>query len=334
VQVGDDGYRLVEALFAPDAPAGLAGQETVQILRTTWIQQFYRDSAGQPRCREKTTGLLPGKITIRSPYDTDARPGMAVAGAATRRISPRPARLTGRVSSCPWPPPMPAPAPWTRWLPAMTTSPLACCPRSTGSTPAMSASTRLAAADEVGVQLVGSLPPDTSWQAGDADAFDLTAIDFDARYVVCPPGKTSRNWQPAFGREGLPVIRATVRQSDWRACPDRPRCTRSKSNARHVRFLPRRQHEAQQRMRAPQSTRDWRERYALRCGIESLIHQASRRVDIHHARYRGKPKTFLQYTLTAMACNLVRLDAWLTGATTRGSWVSRLARLAQPLPTA
>jgi Transposase DDE domain len=63
-----------------------------------------------------------------------------------------------------------------------------------------------------------------------------------------------------------------------------------------------------------------------------LIAQASRLSDLHQARYRGKPKTFLQHTLTAMALNLVRVDAWLTGAVTTGSWTSRLARLTQPLP--
>jgi hypothetical protein len=192
----------------------------------------------------------------------------------------------------------------------------------------------LAAADDHGVQLTGPLPPDTSWQAGDDDAFDLTrfAIDWDARHVVCPQGKTSRNWQPARSRDGLPVIRATFRQPDCRPCPDRSRCTRSQDNARHVTFLPRRQQEAQHRIRAEQSTGDWRRQYSLRCGVESLISQASRLSNVHHARYRGKPKTFLQHTLTAMAINLIRLDAWLTGVATTGSWTSRLARLTQALP--
>jgi hypothetical protein len=52
----------------------------------------------------------------------------------------------------------------------------------------------LAAADDHGVQLTGPLPPDTSWQAGDDTAFDLTrfVIDWDAHHVVCPQGKVSR----------------------------------------------------------------------------------------------------------------------------------------------
>jgi hypothetical protein len=99
-----------------------------------------------------------------------------------------------------------------------------------------------------------------------------------------------------------------------------------------VTFLPRRQQQAQQRIRAEQATSDWRRRYALRCGVESLISQASRLSDVHHARYRGKPKTHLQHVLTALAINLVRLDAWLTGAATTPSWISRLARLTQALP--
>jgi len=47
---------------------------------------------------------------------------------------------------------------------------------------------------------------------------------------------------------------------------------------------------------------------------------------------RGLAKTHLQHVLTALALNLVRVDAWLTGVATTGSWTSRLARLTQPLP--
>jgi hypothetical protein len=40
IEVGRDGLLLLEAVYAPDAPAGLAGVEAVQVLRATWIQQF------------------------------------------------------------------------------------------------------------------------------------------------------------------------------------------------------------------------------------------------------------------------------------------------------
>jgi transposase len=47
---------LLEAVYAPDAPAGLAGVEAVQVLRATWIQQFYLED-GQVRWRDKHSGL-------------------------------------------------------------------------------------------------------------------------------------------------------------------------------------------------------------------------------------------------------------------------------------
>jgi transposase len=337
IEVGRDGLLLLEAVYGPDAPAGLAGVEAVQVLRATWIQQFYLDD-GQVRWRDKQSGLPPGSRIILNPYDLDARPGVkrgrtwrgykahftetcepdrphlithvATTDAATAdldTVQGRHAVLAARDL-----------LPDTHLVDAGY----------------VSVGQILSAADDHGVQLTGPLPPDTSWQAGDDTAFDLTRfrIDYDAHHVVCLQGKTSRNWQPARSRDGLPIIRATLRQPDCRPCPDRSRCTRSQDNARHVTFLPRRQQEAQQRIRAEQATADWRQRYALRCGVESLIAQASRLSDLHQARYRGLAKTHLQHVLTALALNLVRVDAWLTGVATTGSWTSRLARLTQPLP--
>jgi hypothetical protein len=69
----------------------------------------------------------------------------------------------------------------------------------------------LAAADDHGVQLTGPLPPDTSWQAGDDTAFDLTrfVIDGDARHVVCPRARPAGTGSPpaaatACRSSGLP----------------------------------------------------------------------------------------------------------------------------------
>jgi Transposase DDE domain len=35
---------------------------------------------------------------------------------------------------------------------------------------------------------------------------------------------------------------------------------------------------------------------------------------LHQTRYRGLAKTHLEHVLTALAINLVRVDAWLTGS--------------------
>ncbi len=44
--------------------------------------------------------------------------------------------------------------------------------------------------------------------------------------------------------------------------------------------------------------------------------QASRRANVHQARYCGETKTHLQHVLTAAAINIIRLDAWITGTST------------------
>jgi hypothetical protein len=56
----------------------------------------------------------------------------------------------------------------------------------------------LAAADDHGVTLTGPLPPDTSWQAGDDDAFDLTrfSIDYDAHQSSAPTARPAATGRP------------------------------------------------------------------------------------------------------------------------------------------
>ena len=49
VQYGRDGYLLLEAVYAPAAPAWLARLPAVETLRAIWVQQYYRrvDEHGQ-----------------------------------------------------------------------------------------------------------------------------------------------------------------------------------------------------------------------------------------------------------------------------------------------
>ena len=192
----------------------------------------------------------------------------------------------------------------------------------------------LDARSDHGVDLVGPLPPDSGWQAREEGGFDLSRfrIDWDHQQVTCPTGKTSRNWHDSRSRQGLPIVQVSFRGPDCTSCPDRARCTRSSTSARGLTFRPRVQYEAQRLLRAEQATDAWRERYAHRAGIEGTIAQAARRSDLHHARYRGLAKTHLQHVLTALALNLVRVDAWLTGTPPGGTWASRLTRL-RPTPS-
>ncbi|WP_329166264.1 transposase [Streptomyces sp. NBC_01717] len=55
-----------------------------------------------------------------------------------------------------------------------------------------------------------------------------------------------------------------------------------------------------------------RRKYKLRAGVEETINQAITVTGIRHARYRGqagKPKVRPQHAFSALAINLIKLDA-------------------------
>jgi transposase len=74
---GRDGYRLLEAVSATGAPAWLAELPAVEALRRIWVQQYSRvlDTTGEKVIRREACeqGLPPGRSTLVSPYDLDAR---------------------------------------------------------------------------------------------------------------------------------------------------------------------------------------------------------------------------------------------------------------------
>jgi hypothetical protein len=285
VTVGADGFALLDAVHATDAPPWLRQVPAVPTLRAVWIQQYYRDRQGL-RWRGKGE-VPPAALAIDSPYDTDARYGIkrgvgwrGYKAHFTETCEPDRPHLIVHVATT-----------------VATTADVDTMPArhadlaGVGLLPDehlvdasyVSVDGVLDARADHGVELVGPLPPDSGWQARDEDGFDLTRfdIDWDYKQVTCPNGKTARNWRQGTSRHGSPIVQATFRTSDCTPCPDRSRCTRSPTNPRHLTFRPRPQYEAQRQLRAEQATDGWRERYAHRSGIEGTIAQAARRSDVH-----------------------------------------------------
>ena len=94
---------------------------------------------------------------------------------------------------------------------------------------------------------------------------------------------------------------------------------------------PREVHQAQTAARAEQATADWRTRYATRAGVEGTIAQANTVTGARRARYRGLPKTRLQHVYSAVALNLIRLDAYWNGHPLDQTRTSHLSRLDVPV---
>ena len=70
-QIGADGFALLKAIFAPNAPEWLRCLPAVEILRLVWIQQFYAPVEGKVQWRVPKD-MPPSTTAIHSPYDTEA----------------------------------------------------------------------------------------------------------------------------------------------------------------------------------------------------------------------------------------------------------------------
>jgi hypothetical protein len=169
---------------------------------------------------------------------------------------------------------------------------------------------------------------DTSRQArsGTGLAASQFTIDWEKQQATCPAGKISTTWNPV-AQEGVPKTVVSFAAADCIPCPLRNPCTSAKSNRRQLSLHPREMTEALRQARAQQQTKDWNKDYALRAGVEGTIRQAVAVTDMHHARYRGLPKTHLEHLCSAVALNLLRLHAWWNGHALDRTRTTHLARL-------
>ena len=71
VTIGEDGYYLLEAAYAPEAPATLSESRMLEMLRRIWVQQYYRDGDDTHWRTKKNFGQPPAGVMISSPHDLD-----------------------------------------------------------------------------------------------------------------------------------------------------------------------------------------------------------------------------------------------------------------------
>ena len=181
------------------------------------------------------------------------------------------------------------------------------------------------------IEVVG--PPFGSYsrQRRAGQGYDLAAfvIDWEAEQARCPQGQTSVKWTPGRDVSGDPVIRIRFDRATCRACPARQACTWAKDAPRQLTVRPQLHHEALQAARQRQETAAFKAQYAARAGVEGTHAQGIRRCGLRQSRYIGLAKTHLQHLITAVALNVVRLNAWWRGtplASTRGSPFAALQR--------
>lgn len=349
IQVGTDGFVLLDALDGTDTPPDAAALPEVAVLRRVWTRHFERAEIGSG---DGTTGGEQAARCVRmrpvqgrgpddrveSPYDTDARfrskrdtkwTGYMVH--LTETCDEGMPRLVVHADTTP-----------ANMHEAERTAAIHDALAAKGLAPSehlvdsayVSAGHLVTARTQHGIDLVGPGRPNVSWQSrsgGDAFALADFTVDWDRKAVRCPEGKESDLWiSNAKHRGPGDIIHVQFRAADCRPCPSRARCTRARSKyqGRVLAVMPQPEHEALAAARARKSTAEGKRLYAQRNGIEGTLSQGVCAFGLRRARFRGLAKTRLQHVATAAALNLDRIAAWFARRPLAPTRTSRFAALA------
>jgi transposase len=337
-QVGSDGWHLFEQLWAASAPEYLRHIPAVETLRRIWLQNYSVDDVptqglANLRWRDEPN-RPPGSQALISPYDEEARASSKrethwhgykvhltetcesdspnlITHVETTSATEQDNEVVERIHEA---------------LQAQQLLPS----QHLVDTAYPAAELLVSSQKQYGVDLLGPMRPDVSWQSHDPAAFDVTQfqIDWERQVVICPMGQTSYPWWPGRGPRGQPTLQVHFVRKDCRACTSRARCTQSPTGPRSLTLQPQERQLALQAARQRQGTAEFKAIYAIRSGIEGTISQATDTLAMRRSRYRGLRKTHFQHLVTAAVINVQRVLAWLAGvprSTTRRSHFAALA---------
>jgi len=331
--IGRDGMQLLTILYDDETtPQWLRQIPVVDILRQTWIHQYYMDD--DQVCWRTAADLPPAGNRFDSPYDPDARYGNKRSTTwtgykihITETCDVDEVHLITNVETT-----------HAHLSDVAQTEPI----HEALSAKALLPSEHIVDAGYVDgdllisskldheVDVIGPVRPNTSWQAKIPGGYDNSQfiIDWDAHTVTCPQGQTSTTWTPGDDQWGNAGINVKFSRPVCRACNFRSLCTRSKTDPRFIRLRPQAEHQAIQSIRQEQHTDEWKERYNTRAGVEGTLSQGIRAFGLRRTRYLGLAKSRLQHLLTAVGMNIVRMVAWLRGIPHAKTRTSRFAALA------
>ena len=277
-QIGADGWVLLSAIRSTDAPGWLAEVPAVEILRRVWVQQFWIDD-GVIRWRGDQD-IPPASILISSPYDPEAHLSIKRSTVwtgykvhLTETCDEDLPHLLIHVETTPAP---------TQDIEMTTSIHQALADKQllpaehAMDTGYVNGAHLVTSQNTYGVDLLGPVTTSPSWQAHAGQGFDHTGfrIDWQAKHAICPQGNISRKWTLKQDDTVPEVIRIQFGKQDCLACPCRSQCTTATSNPRQLVVRPQAQFEAIQLARHRQQTQEFKDRYAIRAGVEGTISEA------------------------------------------------------------
>src|SRR5918992_1716372 len=231
--VGEDGFRVLDALERPEAPEDARALPTITTLRRTWQRHYERrespgSATGDPPIlgvRFKASRDLPRAAEgLESPYDTDARyrhkrdtqwTGYMVHVSET--CEPTAPHVLTHVHTT-----------TAAVHEARCTAPIQQALVDKDLPPsehlvdaAYIDAERLVSSQQAhGITLRGPPRSNPNWQAKVEEAYTLAdfTVDWERRQVHCPQGKAATSWAARGDATGRAYIQVRVRPQDCRAC--------------------------------------------------------------------------------------------------------------------
>src|SRR5712691_10016160 len=341
--VGEDGFRFLDLLETPAAPAGLRELPRMEALRRTWQRHYERTarapaSPGEPPeydVRFKASQELPPAAEgIESPYDVEARyrhkrdtqwTGYMVHVSET--CDPTAPHLLTHVHTTP-----------ATVHEARCTEPIQQALVDQDRAPRehlvdaayISSALLVHSRDEQGIALRGPTRPSQGWQTQVEGAYTLEQfeVDWDQQQVRCPQGQMSVAWWEHGGGQDRKSVVVEFDKHACGVCPVRADCTRAKHTGRRLRLPPQDQYEALQAAQTWSTSEEGQQLSKRRAGVEGTLSQGVRAFGLRRTRYWGVAKTHLQHVAIAAAINIDRIVAWLDERPRAMTRISRFAALA------
>ncbi len=338
-QMGQNGAKLLGAIYSPDSLQLLREVPAVEMMRRIWLQNYLQTGEGV-RFRTEEDGIPKAARFISSPHDQDAHLGrkgsnswMGYKVSLTETCEDDAPSLITHVET------IGAPTADGEVTPNIHED-----LQSKGLLPEvhlvdtgfLDSELIVDSRQEYGVELLGPTRRDRRWKLRAAEGFGMEnfTVDFERCKAICPDGHESIEWGPRVDNRGNDTIHIRFSPSDCRPCPSRVECTYSKAKypRRTITIRPKGQYEALLERREYETSREYSREYARRAGVEATMSQGVRRCGVRRSRYIGLARTHLGHVLTAAALNFVRVADWLSGkprAQTRRSPFATL--MTQPL---
>jgi transposase len=291
IEIGMDGFVLLDALDGPNAPQAAREVAMVQTLRDVWRVHYDREDDGRARWRAAAE-LPPVGERLQSPYDPEmhysTKRQMEWSGYkvhVTETCDEDAAHLVTHVKTCPaMQQDMTSTAEIHERLAAKDLLPA----EHFVDSAYIDAGLLVESQSEHGVSLEGPVRGMAN-QYARAKGYEQRhfTIDWENERVTCPQGKVSVTWRAGRDESGAARIQSIFSRTDCGACSARALCTPSKDARRSIYFHPRPQYEALNAARTRMHDPAWKRRYHVRAGIEGTLSQGVRAFGMRRSRYIG-----------------------------------------------